>query len=178
MFVIRRMQVAIIGCSISHRVVVLLVAAASASAVLFLLGSLIAAALPRLRSTASYLALMYPSYLSSPLGYAFAVVPNRWLSTGKTRVFGPHGHPTSRKTQDVGHSRNIPTLSQKARRGWDTASIDDVTALPGRGIAGRTRRCVRGSSSWSERGLPAPAVASVRRWRKCSAWLRLPASID
>lgn len=44
------MQLAIIGCAISNRVIFLLVAASSAVAVLCLLGSLIAAAFPRIQT--------------------------------------------------------------------------------------------------------------------------------
>jgi MFS family permease len=62
----------------------LLVAAASVVAVMCLLGGLVAAALPRFRRKAPYLALVYPSaYLGCLLGYVLAVMLNRWLFTGR-----------------------------------------------------------------------------------------------
>jgi MFS family permease len=62
----------------------LFVAASSVVAVVCLLGGLIAAALPRFRRKAPYLALVYPAaYLGCLLGYVRAVVLNRWLFSGR-----------------------------------------------------------------------------------------------
>ena len=63
---------------------ILLVAYATAVAVLCLLAGLIGAAIPRFRRTAPYLALVCPAaYLGCLLGYVLAVTLNRWLFTGR-----------------------------------------------------------------------------------------------